>query len=83
MFALLGFIMALVQGGYIRRKMAGKEKKLAIKVTSFCITENFQKHLLPLFLWFVAPKLRFSAQMILITITLLSYQVNGSAFLNF
>jgi len=31
MFALLGFTMALVQGGYIRRKMCGNEKKLAIR----------------------------------------------------
>lgn len=30
MFAVLGITMALVQGGYIRRKMAGKEKKLAL-----------------------------------------------------
>ena len=32
MFAVLGCTMALVQGGYIRRKMVGNEKKLAIKV---------------------------------------------------
>jgi len=31
MFAVLGCTMALVQGGYIRRKMVGNEKKLAIK----------------------------------------------------
>jgi len=31
MFAVLGCTMALVQGGYIRRKMVGNERKLAIK----------------------------------------------------
>ena len=35
MFAVLGLIMALVQGGYIRRKMAGKEKRLAVMVSFF------------------------------------------------
>ncbi|CAK8690461.1 unnamed protein product [Clavelina lepadiformis] len=31
MFALLGLIMALVQGGYIRRKMENSEKQIALK----------------------------------------------------
>lgn len=31
MFAVLGLTMAAVQGGYIRRKMEGKEKKLALQ----------------------------------------------------
>nr|CAB3263791.1 major facilitator superfamily domain-containing protein 10-like [Phallusia mammillata] len=40
MFALLGFIMALVQGGYIRRKMEGKEKQLAIRGMT-CLIPGF------------------------------------------
>lgn len=34
MFAVLGVTMAAVQGGYIRKKMAGKEKSLAIRVST-------------------------------------------------
>uniref|UniRef100_H2Y9A9 Major facilitator superfamily (MFS) profile domain-containing protein n=1 Tax=Ciona savignyi TaxID=51511 RepID=H2Y9A9_CIOSA len=38
MFAVLGFTMAIVQGGYVRRKMPGKERKLAISGILFLIT---------------------------------------------
>nr|XP_009858034.1 LOW QUALITY PROTEIN: major facilitator superfamily domain-containing protein 10-like [Ciona intestinalis] len=37
MFALLGFTMAVVQGGYVRRKMLGRERKLAASGIVFLI----------------------------------------------
>lgn len=35
MFGMMGLLMALLQGGYVRRKMSGREKSMAIKVMIF------------------------------------------------
>ena len=39
MFGLLGVTMALIQGGFIRRRMAGKEQKLALLVSNVPFAE--------------------------------------------
>jgi len=39
MFGLLGVTMALIQGGFIRRRMTGKEQKLALLVSKVVVSK--------------------------------------------